>query len=227
MLEADEALQIDFYSSLMLLTDPIWILQFVLSIGITFILTALISYHPSSLRKRDTLSKSELPKTMLTYGLVGMLVGFLVANYGTLIGFVVFGIGSLMRFRTEIDTSKDTGRVILIALIGLCVGLNLPHIAVFSTISAWILIYFLERENTYRITIGHADVEQIPELIGKYRELLLELGFELLSEKSSSSKQKIEFVVLAPRSITREEIRTLFDRDADGDMREHLDWVSV
>lgn len=225
--DAKDILKIDFFESLKLIFDLDWITQFILSVGITFLLTAALAYHPTLQKKRDTLSKAELPKTMLTYGLVGMLVGFLVANYGTLIGFVVFGIGGLMRFRTEIDTSKDTGRVIVIALIGLTVGLNLPHIGVLSTIAAWALIYFLERQNTYRMTVRNANIEELPELIKRYREMLLESGFKLLSEKSSSTKPQVEFIVQVPNQLSREEIGSLLDRSFSGEVREHVDWVSI
>ncbi|NJM34915.1 MAG: multidrug transporter AcrB, partial [Rhodomicrobium sp.] len=52
-----------------------------------------------------------------------------------LVGFVIFGLGGLMRFRTETSSTRDTSRLIIVTLIGLICGLNLPHFAVLATLS--------------------------------------------------------------------------------------------
>ena len=76
------------------------------------------------------------------YALIGMVVGFLVTNHGALIGFVIFGIGGLLRLRTDADTTRDMMRLILVILIGLCVGLDLPVMAVIKTPSALLIMRF-------------------------------------------------------------------------------------
>jgi uracil-DNA glycosylase family 4 len=49
-------------------------------------------------------------------------------------------LGGLLRFKSD-DGAADTMRLILVTLIGLCVGLDLPVVALISTVSAWVVIY--------------------------------------------------------------------------------------
>ena len=78
----------------------------------------------------DTREEAELPKVLIMYALVGAVVGEIVLEYGMVVGFVIFGLGGLMRFRTDAASTRDTGRLIMVTLIGLIAGLNLPHFAV-------------------------------------------------------------------------------------------------
>ncbi len=125
-------------------------------------LTAAIAFHPEISRKRSSLSDIELPKTMIIYSVIGMMVGYLVGldeKIGQVIGFTIFGLGGLMRFRTEIGSAKETGRLIFVTLGGLCVGLNLYTVAVCSFGIIWLLIFFTERKNLYQIIIRFEEME--------------------------------------------------------------------
>ena len=102
------------------------LLSFVLDAITTLILAAAIAHHPVRLRAPLTLESVALPRLFYLYALVGMAVGFLVVNHGYVIGFVVFGIGSLLRFRSNMDDPVDTVEMILVTVLGLCVGMNLP-----------------------------------------------------------------------------------------------------
>ena len=66
------------------------------------------------------------------YALVGAVTAKIV-EANSAMAFVVFGIGGLMRFRTDVGPAKDTGRVILTAVVGVCCGLKLLVVAVRAT----------------------------------------------------------------------------------------------
>ncbi|MGB5636102.1 MAG: MgtC/SapB family protein [Waterburya sp.] len=115
--------------------------------------------------------------------MIGSLVGYTVGDYGSELGFIFFGLGGLMRFRTNMGTSVQTGRLILVALIGLCCGLKMIYIAVLSTIVSWILIYFLERKTIYKIEIQGINLEQFLESIEFYRHILQQKKCKIMIEK--------------------------------------------
>ena len=95
-------------------------------------LGAVIAYHPRTRAKASTLPELEQPKTFIMYALVGAVIAKIV-EANSAMAFVVFGIGGLMRFRTDVGPAKDTGRVILTAVVGVCCGLKLLVVAVMAT----------------------------------------------------------------------------------------------
>ena len=116
-------------------------------------LSAVLAYHPRTVQRVDSIGEAEAPKVYLTYGLVGAVIGLTVVQYGLVVGFVVFGIGGLLRFRTTLDSVADTGRLILVALVGLSCGMDLPHLAVLATVFAFGLIFVLEHHMTYQLVV--------------------------------------------------------------------------
>ena len=112
--------------------------QSFLALILATFLGAVIAFHPTTARTVDTRAEAELPKVLIMYALVGAVVGEIVLEYGMVVGFVIFGLGGLMRFRTDAASTRDTGRLIMVTLIGLISGLNLPHFAVMATVFAWI-----------------------------------------------------------------------------------------
>ena len=117
--------------------NPTELLEYAIGLVEVLVLTALIAFHPVSLAERRTVEDFDAPRILFVYALIGMVIGFLIMHHGYLIGFVIFGVGGLLRFKTEIDSSSDTTRLILVTLIGLCIGLDLPVIALVTTVIAW------------------------------------------------------------------------------------------
>src|SRR5581483_12282493 len=91
-------------------------------------------------RTVDTLGEADLPKVFIMYAFIGAVIGVTVREFGMVIGVVVFGIGGLIRFRTATESTVDTGNLIVVTLAGLIAGLGLPHVAVISVATAWVLI---------------------------------------------------------------------------------------
>ncbi len=187
-------------------------------------LGALIAFHPTVRRTVDTRAEAELPKVYVMYALVGAVVGVIVLEYGIVVGFVVFGLGGLMRFRTDTASTRDTGRLILVTLIGLISGLNLPHFAVVATLFAWVLIYFFDGMPVCRLEVNDVPNGRVKDAAEAYRRVLAELGCTLISETKSFGKHRLKFIVRAPRSATLESLQTALCERVPADVRGELDW---
>ena len=184
------------------LTEPHELLDFGLALVEATIMTAAIAYHPVSIMMRRSRSEFDVPQTLFTYSLIGMVVGFLIMHHGYLIGFVLFGLGGLLRFRTNEDAG-DTMRLILVTLIGLCVGLDLPVIALITTVSAWILIYLFGGAVKFGLEVLFSKKASTTEAMLKLRDRLAELGFQTISMSKTKFKPNVMFVITGPRGIRR------------------------
>jgi hypothetical protein len=94
----------------------------------------------------------EQRKTLILMGIVGAIVSELV-RVNPAMALVIFGIGGLIRFRTVLDNPKLTGKAILVVVIGLACGLGEFAMAVFITIFAWLLVFWLDSSVGCRIKL--------------------------------------------------------------------------
>jgi len=133
------------------------------------ILAAVIAYHPRHRQTADTLEELEAPKVYIVYSVIGAIIGIMVVKYGPVVGFVLFGIGGLFRFRTLLHSANLTGQVILVTLVGLACGLDLPHVGVLATVFGFLLIYVLDARITYRIDVRALPAEHVPAAAAAYR----------------------------------------------------------
>ena len=156
---------------------------FVLDCIIVLAVSSAIVFHPVRIRARRNVRDLELPRLFLLYGLIGMAIGFLVLQYGAVIGFVVFGIGGLLRFRSVIRNSTNTVEVILVTLLGLCVGLNLQHIAILIGVSAWLVIWFFGRKRKYQLSVKHTNLEGLTAMLADLQQLMGKRDWELSHQK--------------------------------------------
>ena len=105
--------------------DPKQLLSFLLCVVGAIVSGGVLAYHPHLRRRVASIAQVDAPKIFITYTVIGALAGY-IGGYSELMGLVIFGIGGLMRFRTELPSAKDTGRVIMTTLIGIIWGLA-PH----------------------------------------------------------------------------------------------------
>lgn len=196
----------ELIASLQNLSDLEWLAGFLLTVGLTIALSTAIIYHPEINRKRETRSETELPKTMLTYSVIGMISGYLFIEVGEHIGFLIFGLGGLIRVRTDPGNSKDTGRVIVVTLIGLCVGLGLANIALLATIVVWIIIYFVERKNLYQLTVRFETLDTIGTSASIYRNAITRNGWAIVREKRSTTKLYVQYLIRTAAGTEKEHI---------------------
>jgi len=195
-----------------------------LTLILASVLGAIIGYHPKHMAAADTLEELEAPKVYILYAVIGASIGILVVQYSIVVGLVIFGIGGLIRFRTLLRSANLTGRVILVTLIGLTCGLDLPHVGVLATAFAFILVYFIERRVTYRIDINALDREIVAQSAVAYRALLEQHGCHILSERKNLHKRRITMLVSGPHGIRRDQLEGLIDSGIEGRLKGAVDW---
>ncbi len=187
-------------------------------------LGALIAFHPMTRGTVDTLEEAELPKVTIMYAVVGAVIGVAVLEFGMVIGFVVFGIGGLMRFRTDTASTRDTGRLILVTLLGLICGLDLPHFAVLAAAFAFVLIAVFDAQPICRVVVKELPEGGVSQAAEAYRTKLAACGCKIVSERKSFSKQRVEFVFRTPRNGARERIHAELALLTPVELRGEVDW---
>lgn len=200
------------------------LLQAFFALVLANVLGAIIAFHPTTARTVDTREEAELPKVLIMYALVGAVVGELVVEYGMVVGFVIFGLGGLMRFRTDASSTRDTSRLIMVTLIGLIAGLNLPHFAVMATIFAWALIYVFDGHPVCELEVHEIPKGRVKDAADAYRAVLAEMNCKLISENKQFTKQRINYVIRMPRAVTQEEVHKALCERVPVDIRGEVDW---
>ena len=181
--------------------DGSYMLESFAELILAVVLGMAIAFHPTTKRTVDTAEEAELPKVYIMYALIGAVIGVVVLKYGTVIGIVVFGLGGLMRFRTEASSTRDTGRLIIVTLVGLISGLNLPQFAVLATAFAWVLIYIFDGHPVCSLEVSEIPKGRLKDAADAYRRVLAELDCKLISERKSFGKSRLNYVFRAPAQI--------------------------
>lgn len=189
------------------------------------VLAVIIGYHPSIRSKASTLEELEQPKTFIMYSIVAAVIALIVKVQPSM-ALVVFGIGGLLRFRTNVGQAKDTGRVILVTVVGLCCGLELYVIAVLATASGWALIFALEGHTVGKLVVQGLPREIIASAAGGYGRVLKEAGCSIVGEERYIEKGIVAFVYRAPRGVGRRAIESRFESLPEGE-RGAVSWDTV
>lgn len=169
--------------------------EFLLGALETFVFVAAIAFHPRARTLRDDARGWRVQSSMFFFGLIGMLIGFLVVHHGYLIGFVVFGLGGLFRFRMESSSLLDGALLILMTLIGLSVGLNLPVMALVATVAGWTTLWFVASKRTTTLELKFKDDEALRAALDPVRTTLGQKGFRIVSVRKTDFKPVVEMVL--------------------------------
>jgi hypothetical protein len=203
-------------------TELEWIGHMLLVLCVAVVLAAAIAYHPSARGKASTLEQLEQPQTFMMYSMVGALVAIIVKVQPSM-ALVVFGIGGLMRFRTELGEAKDTGRVILVTVIGLCCGLGLYVVAILATALAWVLIFALERRPVGRVLVQGLEKQHLQAAAEAHVAALRELGCTILGERRRVDKASVAIIYRAPAGVDRGALEQRFSA-LPQELRGTLNW---
>lgn len=193
----------DFGNGWMLL-DMLAVMLIALALG------AVIAYHPATRRRMSSLEHVEQPKTFLMYVMVAAIIA-LIVQVQPAMAFVIFGIGGLMRFRTDVGNAKETGRVILSTVIGLCCGLKIYIVAVPATAIGWILVWILERQRHGIVRVSGVTETVVYQSVKAYRDTLVRLGCRIIGEQNRFVRREFLFVVEAPPALARETLQSELD----------------
>lgn len=203
--------------------DLAYMVQSLGALSLSTVLGLLIAYHPNTRRMVDTIEEAELPKVQIMCALIGAMVGIIVLEYGLVVGFVIFGLGGLMRFRTVTGTTRDMSRIIIVTLIGLIAGLNLPHFAVLSAAYAWVLI-FVDGRPIFSIEVNEIPKGKLSNAASAYQAAFAETGCTLISEHKYHAKRRIRYVIRGPRKSEREGMESALAEKIPSNLRGDLDW---
>ena len=190
---------------------------------LAIVIGAVIAFHPTTPRTVNHKHEAEMRKVYIMYAFIGAVIGVTVREFGMVIGVVVFGIGGLIRFRTDTDSTVDTGRLIAVTLAGLIAGLGLPHFAVITGVFAFILIYVFEVRPSSRVRIEQLPAGRLAESADFYRGALQAQGCKIVSEHRSIHKARVEFVYRPPRRNGHEGLHAAFG-EAPAEVRGEIDW---
>jgi hypothetical protein len=158
------------------------------------------------------------------YAVIGALIGIMVVKYGLVIGFVLFGIGGIIRFRTVMRSANLTGQVILVTLVGLSCGLDLPHVAVLATAFGWVLMYILEWKITYSIDVRALPEDRLMESVLAYRKVLEDSGCRIIGEKKRPGSGRAQFIFRPASNGSRRDLQALLETRIEPELRGVVDW---
>src|SRR5262249_6726408 len=153
---------------------------------------------------------------------VGAMVG-LIVQVRPAMAYAIFGIGGLLRFRTDVGEAKDTGRVILVTVVGVCCGLKIFIVAIPATLLGWALIFALERRAHDIISVAGVSEEKTHESIDVYQSLIERFGCQVVGIETHLNKHKFTFIVSAPAVFDRASVEAHFGAISP-DIRGVVDW---
>jgi hypothetical protein len=204
--------------------DVPYMLESLGALTLAVVLGMAIAFHPTTQRTVDTREEAELPKVHIMYALIGAVIGVIVLKYGMVIGFVIFGLGGLMRFRSTTGSTRDTGRLIVVTLVGLISGLNLPQFAVLATLFAWVLIYIFDGHPVCSLEVSEIPKGRVNDASAAYRRVLEELKCTLIGESKSHNKSRIDYVFRMPRRTKQADVHRALCEQVPAEVRGEIDW---
>ncbi len=169
--------------------------DFLLSVVETLVFVACFAFHPRGNTLRQDSQSWVVQASMFLFGLIGMFVGFLVTHHGYLIGFVIFGLGSLFRFRMASNSLVDGALLIMVTLVGLAVGLNLPVMALVATLAGCVTLWFVTVRKTTVVELKFHDDDALRDALGPVQEAFKSKGFKIVSTRKNDFKPVVEYVL--------------------------------
>ena len=205
-------------------SDYAFLGQALLALLLATVLGAAIAYHPRRYHTADSLAEADAPKVFVLYAVIGAMIGIMVLKYGLVVGFVIFGIGGLTRFRSDLASAPETGRLIFVTLTGLSCGLDLPHLAVLATAFGFVLLTVLDANVTYHIDVKGLARGVLGPAADAYRGVLVREGCRVLNERKSFSKEQATFIFRAPRGLRRDVLAQRLETGVPPELRGAVDW---
>ena len=195
--------------------------SFAIDVLLALGLAAAIALHPVRRAARSKTIDFIMPRLFAFYALIGMAVGFLVDQHGYIIGFVIFGIGALLRFRSNLDDPIDTVEMILVTVVGLCVGLNFPVMAILIAAVSWVLIWVAGRRSPIELRLQSESSESLEAGLTQIRQIARQEGWKEAFAHRSHAKNAARLILLHPSAIGEEGVEAALLKELDG---EELTW---
>ena len=187
-------------SSIEHFTNPWFVGSLLLGLAVSAMCGLAIAWHPRRSGKGDPVEDLEQRNTLIVLAMVGAIVSELVRVEPTM-ALVIFGIGGLIRFRTVLDNPKVTGKAIMVVVVGLAAGLGELAMAVFFTVFAWLLIFWLDSNVGFRIRLKLGKSADSKGTLIALMEMIRTAGGRTSSAEEYEHKQQIVVVGKLPSSV--------------------------
>jgi hypothetical protein len=193
-------------------------LEFGFALVETTLFTAFLAFHPVTFGRRMASSTVDIRKGMFLFSFIGMLTGFLVLHHGYLIGFVIFGIGGLFRFRMETSSFAETGKLVIVSLIGLATGLDLPVMALIAAVAAWVIIWAFGQSEKLDLEVKFDEQSEPQVAMLHLKEHLEKRGYRVSRMSKAKFKPIAQYVLVSRKRNDQDGlVREMIEFKAEGD----------
>ncbi len=200
------------------------LVKFLTSLSLASVLGWFLAWSPRQTRYLERMSGAASSTVLVLYAVIGATLGALVTRYGMGVGLVVFGIGGLTRFRSNVGTPESTGRLIAATIVGLCTGLELPHVAVSTTLFLLGVLWLANRRVAFRLLVKGLAPEVLAEAAKAHRETMDRCGCVVLGEKKNFLKGQVAFLFRAPPDFDPEQLRQTLRVEVSETLHGAVDW---
>lgn len=181
-------------------SNPWFLISLLMGLAVAALCGLAIAWHPRRSGKGDPVEDLEQRNTLILLAMVGAIVSELVRVEPTM-ALVIFGIGGLIRFRTVLDNPKVTGKAIMVVVIGLASGLGELAMAVFFTVFAWLLIFWLDSNVGFRIRLKLTSRSDSKATMVALLDTIRRVGGRTSSAEEYEHKDQIVVVGKLPSSV--------------------------
>lgn len=143
------------------LTGTFSVLDITLTLGLSFVLSALIAWVYKKTHRNISYSQSYVQ----TLVIIGMVVAVIMLVVGSNIAraFALVGALSVIRFRNAIKETRDVGFIFLVMAIGMAVGTRFYLLAAAATVVILIVTFLMQRFDWFKLDIQRQVVKvQVP-----------------------------------------------------------------
>ncbi|MDG2422393.1 MAG: hypothetical protein P8M22_00290 [Phycisphaerales bacterium] len=202
-------------------TMPWFLAALILGYVFAIVLSAVIAWHPRSLSASSAERLLGRERVLLLLGLIGATVAEIVMAEPAM-ALVIFGIGGLIRFRTRLPDEELNFKGILVVIIGLACGMSELALAVFVTIIGWLLIWFIDKSQPFRIRITCDTPELKQHLRDKSDEFVEDIQKTKLRVVNAAfdEKKRLVLYVSVPVSIDEHQLREIIRERIATDLQE-------
>ncbi|MAT80593.1 MAG: hypothetical protein CMJ29_02980 [Phycisphaerae bacterium] len=202
-------------------TMPWFLAALILGYVFAIVLSAIIAWHPRSLSASSAERLLGRERVLLLLGLIGATVAEIVMAEPAM-ALVIFGIGGLIRFRTRLPDEELNFKGILVVIIGLACGMSELALAVFVTIIGWLLIWFIDKSQPFRVRIACPSPEQQAMLRNQADHLVEAMKQTKLKVVNAAfdDKKRLVLYVSVPVSIDEHQLREIIRGKISGDLEE-------
>ena len=202
-------------------TMPWFLAALILGYVFAIVLSAVIAWHPRSLSASSAERLLGRERVLLLLGLIGATVAEIVMAEPAM-ALVIFGIGGLIRFRTRLPDEELNFKGILVVIIGLACGMSELALAVFVTIIGWLLIWFIDKSQPFRIRIACDTPELKQQLRDKSDVFVEDIQKTKLRVVNAAfdEKKRLVLYVSVPVSIDEHQLREIIREQIATDLQE-------